>query len=153
MMDELRTIIHDKVKSSLASLRETSPGAQPIKTQKIASPSSSDYEHLMDEATPSKQWEENDPLSEVEIVEDTKKFYFSAEEMGDLLKAVRATMGIEEAQKSHSIQEEMFWGLRTKRSKIFPINENIKEMVLDEWSNREKRLRKGDFPLPLWWPG
>ncbi|XP_044159939.1 uncharacterized protein LOC122945122 isoform X2 [Bufo gargarizans] len=65
-------------------------------------------------------------LSEGEIYESNRKFYFSSEEMGDLLKAVRAKMGIEEAPRSLSIQDEMFGGLRVKKSKVFPMNENIK---------------------------
>ncbi|XP_075189559.1 uncharacterized protein LOC142287503 [Anomaloglossus baeobatrachus] len=82
--------------------------------------------------------EENEGISSVDKVEN--KYFFSMDDMDELLGAVRDTMGVEEKKSAMSVQEEMFGGLRTQKKVGFPVHEIIRDMIIQEWESPEKRL-------------
>ncbi|XP_044127503.1 lamina-associated polypeptide 2-like [Bufo gargarizans] len=132
-------MIQEEIRSSLAHLSTNPPDLPQPKKKRARSPSPSDIEVVAEESAHSvKSWEEGERVSDSD--DDGRRYYFSTEEMSDLLKAVRSTMGVEEVQRTHSVQEEMFGGLRVKKTRVFPINESIRDMILDEWTDPEKRL-------------
>ncbi|XP_040297132.1 uncharacterized protein LOC121008567 [Bufo bufo] len=139
-IDELRSMIHEEVKTSLFQMPPLPRDPPPPKKRRGPSPSLSDPEMIEEDASSSRAWEDEAASSDIDTTESDRKFCFSLDEMPDLLRAVRATMGEKETPRAHSVQDEMFGRLRVKKTRMFPINENIRDMVLDEWSNPEKRL-------------
>ncbi|XP_044138697.1 lamina-associated polypeptide 2-like [Bufo gargarizans] len=138
LMENIRSVVQEEIRA--ARVAQSDPQDEPSRKRPRSRIFSSGSEDAGDKASTSTQWEDDPSLSEGEVYENNKKFYFSSEEMNDLLKAVRATMGIEETPRSVSIQDEMFGGLKVKKSRVFPINEHIRQMILEEWSEPEKRL-------------
>ncbi|XP_044131338.1 lamina-associated polypeptide 2, isoforms alpha/zeta-like [Bufo gargarizans] len=136
----MKSFISDEIKSSLASLSTPSSNPIPSKKRKVSVISSSEGEEVEVASASSRQFPNEEPLSDGEILEEDKRYFFSANEMEELLRAVRSTMGIEDTPKPRTVQDKMFGGLRARSSIVFPINENIKEMILEEWSDPEKRL-------------
>ncbi|XP_040275774.1 LOW QUALITY PROTEIN: ankyrin repeat and LEM domain-containing protein 1 [Bufo bufo] len=136
----MKLFILDEIKSSLATMSTPASTPNPPKKRKLSVISSSDAEDAEEASVSSRQIHNEDPLSEGEIVEEDDKYFFSSDEMEELFSAVRCTMGIEDTPKPRTVQDEMFGGLRSKTSIVFPINENIREMIMDEWSDPEKRL-------------
>lgn len=65
---------------------------------------------------------------------------FLPDETSHLLKAIRATMGIEESREQRSIQDRMFSGLDERKKKVFPVHQSIKKLITKEWSNPERKL-------------
>ncbi|XP_075189469.1 uncharacterized protein LOC142286388 [Anomaloglossus baeobatrachus] len=70
------------------------------------------------------------------------KYFFSNDDMDELLRAVWDTMVVEDEDEkaTRSIQEEMFGGLRTRKKVGFPVHEIIRDMVLQEWEALQKHL-------------
>ncbi|XP_066450275.1 zinc finger protein 568-like [Eleutherodactylus coqui] len=65
--------------------------------------------------------------------EGDKKYFFSNLDLEELISTVRNTMEVTDTPQVRSVQDEMFWGLRIRHKKCFPVNENLRNMILDEW--------------------
>ncbi|XP_071977730.1 lamina-associated polypeptide 2, isoforms alpha/zeta-like [Engystomops pustulosus] len=91
-------------------------------------------------AAPTYSWKDSlDDVSSVSEDKGTSKYLFSNEELDNLLKAVRNTLNVEEVVEPKSIQDELFGGLKSKRKRVFPINQTLKDIVQEEWKNPEGR--------------
>ncbi|XP_077137714.1 uncharacterized protein LOC143803833 [Ranitomeya variabilis] len=69
-----------------------------------------------------------------------RKFLFHVEETEDLVQAVRNTMQMKEEPRPKSRQDLMFGGLTSQRQTVFPVSDHLKQMILQEWKDAERRL-------------
>ncbi|XP_044136146.1 lamina-associated polypeptide 2, isoforms alpha/zeta-like [Bufo gargarizans] len=72
--------------------------------------------------------------------ESTGRPLFSPDDTEALLKAVRATMKVDEPKDPRSVQDIMFGDLGQKKSRVFPVNENIKFLIQKEWKRPDKKI-------------
>ncbi|XP_069810600.1 uncharacterized protein [Dendropsophus ebraccatus] len=141
LVEELRKMINQEVKATVSAAltkdRSESPEPPPKKHRRIISDSDSDEQPL---SSGDKSGEEQTVVVP-ETLEEPKRYYFSAEDTDILLNAIRNTMDIKEIQESLNKQDEMFAGLKPRKKRVFPIHSNIKDMILDEWRDPERRLQ------------
>ncbi|XP_066434937.1 synaptonemal complex protein 2-like [Eleutherodactylus coqui] len=126
LLQGIRVMVREEVQA----LKEQTLDAQPGPSRKrarteiygISSPEHSEGEF-------------SDNSSEVStpILEGDKKFFFSNTDLEELISAVRNTMELTDTPQVRSVQDEMFGGLRTCYKKFFPVNENLRNLILDEW--------------------
>ncbi|XP_069833883.1 lamina-associated polypeptide 2, isoforms alpha/zeta-like [Dendropsophus ebraccatus] len=65
---------------------------------------------------------------------------FPVEKVESLVKAVRATMNLEESKETLSIQDKMFESLAPRRKKVFPIHQTMKDLIEREWKKPDKKF-------------
>ncbi|XP_066431206.1 uncharacterized protein [Eleutherodactylus coqui] len=128
-------MIREELQASMASLPQAQPGPsrvpkRPRQTESASSISGESLELLSEGEL------EDPPVP----IEDEKKYYFSSNDIAHLIKAVRETMQIEEDNPPRTIQDEMFGGLRSRRKIMFPVNQTLQQVIIDEWQEPEKRI-------------
>ncbi|XP_056425843.1 uncharacterized protein LOC130367446 [Hyla sarda] len=64
---------------------------------------------------------------------------FLTEDSEHLIKAVRSTMGLEEAKEQKSIQDIMFEGIEEKIRSVFPVHRTISQLIKKEWGSPDKK--------------
>ncbi|XP_077117010.1 lamina-associated polypeptide 2, isoforms alpha/zeta-like [Ranitomeya variabilis] len=77
------------------------------------------------------------PLSSSE--EESGRHCFPLEEVDSLVRAVRATMGVEEPKPDKTAQDVMFGGLGQKKRRTFPLNPNVQTLIKREWEKPDRR--------------
>ncbi|XP_077147122.1 uncharacterized protein LOC143808400 [Ranitomeya variabilis] len=143
LLSSMRTMIRQEVQASISSLN------LPQATQS-------------EPQTSRKRLRESSPSSEGEVSGDSdqeerdgsvgrgKRYLFAATDTDELLYAVRNTMQLQDTPEETSIQDEMFGGLHAQVTKVFPVNNHIRSMILEEWQEAEKKLViPRDFRLRL----
>ncbi|XP_072001164.1 uncharacterized protein [Engystomops pustulosus] len=83
--------------------------------------------------------EEQDMVTHQSIPNDPK-YLLPNEDLDGLIKALRDTLNIEDTIEERSVVDELFGGLRRKKARVFPIIENLKDLIQDEWKEPEKRI-------------
>ncbi|XP_040195312.1 lamina-associated polypeptide 2, isoforms alpha/zeta-like [Rana temporaria] len=68
------------------------------------------------------------------------KYIFSTDDMGGLLSAVYASEGIQQPAELVSPQDRMYQGLAKPQPKVIPVHQSLKDIVLREWAEPEKKL-------------
>ncbi|XP_069827931.1 uncharacterized protein [Dendropsophus ebraccatus] len=142
LLQQLKEAINEEVRSSVSAALNNQPAPIPISEPPakrarriiISDSDSEDVESVVVSVEGSSQQTRDPP------VEEAKKFYFSLEDTDILLNAVRKAMDITDIEEQITKQDAMFAGLRPKRKRAFPVHESIKNMILDEWKEPEKRL-------------
>ncbi|XP_066437928.1 uncharacterized protein [Eleutherodactylus coqui] len=132
---DIRCMIREELQASMASLPQAQPGPsrvpkRPRQTESASSISGESLELLSEGEL------EDPPVP----IQDEKKYYFSSNDIAHLIKAVRETMQIEEDNPPRTIQDEMFGGLRSRRKIMFPVNQTLQQVIIDEWQEPEKRI-------------
>ncbi|CAJ0929351.1 unnamed protein product [Ranitomeya imitator] len=152
LIEEIKTLIQQEIKTSLATLSQPtpSPSAPPEAKKRKLNPQEEEQEDSQGE-TSDEPPEEGELSLDSETVQQ-ERYYFSSSDIEELLTAVRKTMEVEEEKTAQSVQEEMFGGLRSRKRQVFPIHQNIRDLVLDEWESPEKKLTtpaeiKDRFPV------
>ncbi|KAM4028388.1 heterogeneous nuclear ribonucleoproteins A2/B1 isoform 1-T1 [Anomaloglossus baeobatrachus] len=144
-------MMKQEIRASLASLPAPGPAPDPAPGP---APGPSPPKKRRLQSTPSDQ-EDADSTSEgpdegFPSGGSDQSFLFHSEELGDLIGAVRSTMGLEEVQSLPSIQDKMFAGLKSVKQLGFPVHANVLDIVSQEWEFPERRVRsdlKRRFPL------
>lgn len=82
---------------------------------------------------------------EGEIKEDRsnkiQRFLFPSDEKEELFKAIYDTLELEEPEdKELSVHNLLYAGLQFKQTRTFPVHASLKETVLQEWKDPEKRV-------------
>ncbi|XP_073414104.1 uncharacterized protein [Dendrobates tinctorius] len=141
---EMGTVVREEVQASVSAWLST----QSVDRSQSKRPRWESDQSSEKEIRGSDSEEEGEITSEPP--ETGKKYLFTSENTDELLSAVRSTMQIEEAPKEQSIQDVMFGGLRARVRQVFPVNDHIRAMILEEWEDAEKRLIvPRDFKLRL----
>lgn len=83
---------------------------------------------------------DEDSGSGIEETVNIARYLFPLKDIEELLKAVFSSEQIEPPQKSQSVQDRMYRGLQGRKPKCFPVHQSLKDMVLSEWKEPEKRL-------------
>ncbi|XP_073537591.1 uncharacterized protein [Phyllobates terribilis] len=147
ILTDMRSMIREEVQISVSSLipSHSQPSPQIVPPSPLQKRSRWEMEELseereyLDSASEHSLEEDEDRFSQLPS-QERKKYVFSAEHTDELLKSVRHTMNLEDTQVSHSRQDKIFTGLRTQRNRVFPVNEHLKAMIMEEWEEVEKRL-------------
>ncbi|XP_069613252.1 uncharacterized protein [Ranitomeya imitator] len=63
---------------------------------------------------------------------------FPTDNVNNLVKAVRGTMGVSESKDPQTPQDIMFAGLSQRKGQVFPVNQAIKDLVKKEWAKGQK---------------
>lgn len=119
----MRDMIKEEIQSSLRSMQSELPSTSSANVRETSS----------DEETP-RVMEAYDSDSSI----DSSTPEFLPGEVDHLLKAVRATMALEEPKEEKSIEDKMFEGLESKRKRVFPIHKNIQAVINREWKHPDK---------------
>ncbi|XP_071997340.1 uncharacterized protein [Engystomops pustulosus] len=138
-MDEMRSFIQEEVRSSVSSsLAAFAPQEPPQKRQKIVD-SSSDPASDSDGATVRDSLEPDTfPSTSANRMES--RYLLASEDLEPLLKAVRDTLKIEEVEETQSIQDELFGLLKAKKRRVFPVNNTLRDLILEEWRDPENKI-------------
>ncbi|XP_077329997.1 uncharacterized protein LOC143964168 [Lithobates pipiens] len=72
----------------------------------------------------------------------SSRHIFSADDMEGLLRAVYASEGIQEPTAQVSAQDKMYRGLIKPQTRVLPVHPALKDIILREWKDPEKRLLK-----------
>ncbi|XP_077148995.1 lamina-associated polypeptide 2, isoforms alpha/zeta-like [Ranitomeya variabilis] len=144
----MRTMVREEVQASISNL--STP--QSIQSDIQDPPRSKKRQRESDPSSEDSFFESD--MEEEELDRETphkgKKYLFSSTDTDELLGAVRQTMQVEEPSTTQSIQDEMFGGLRSQTSMVFPVNAHIRSMILEEWEEAERRISiPRDFRLRL----
>ena len=70
----------------------------------------------------------------------TGRYIFSAEKMEDLLEAIYTSEGIPLPAEQVSTQDRLYQGLIKSQFKTIPVHQSIKDIILREWADPDKRL-------------
>lgn len=134
MFDNLRSMIREEVNTALD--QRTKPSS-PI-------PSSSRSVRRPVAISSDSELEEEGELTSVSDPDSSDEKSGRAlclpEETDYLLKAVRATMGIEDPKEPLSLQDQMFQGLDSRKRRVFPIHSSIQKIIKSEWSKPDRRF-------------
>ncbi|XP_044138329.1 uncharacterized protein LOC122928996 [Bufo gargarizans] len=68
------------------------------------------------------------------------KSFFSPDDTQPLLKAVRATMQLEDIKETRSVADQAFQALGPKRHRVFSVHESMQAIIKKEWKNPDKVL-------------
>lgn len=129
-------MIREEVQASVSSLTPPPPVSKKPRIQlESDSDEQGDNTYYLDG-----ELEEEELICPSGSSEGQKKYLFSLEDLDLLLSVVRETMEMEEVQQPRTTQDDMFGGLRAKKRKLFLVNSNLREMILEEWEDAEKKL-------------
>lgn len=65
---------------------------------------------------------------------------FPVEDMGQLLRAIYASEDIPEPPVQASARDKMYRGLGKPQSRVFPVHQALKEVILREWKDPERKV-------------
>ncbi|XP_077125138.1 uncharacterized protein LOC143818346 [Ranitomeya variabilis] len=124
---ELKTIIRSEVQNALLSSKK---GKEKVKETV--------YAHSV--RSSSEDADSDDSKSSLSSSdEDSGRHCFPLEEVDALVKAVRATMGVEDPRPDKTAQDIMFGGLTQKKRRAFPLNSNVQTLIKKEWEKPDRR--------------
>lgn len=100
--------------------------------------------------SPSHSNESNEDSDELENM--SSKYKLSLDQVDGLLKAIYATLGLEEEHKEMSLHDKMYAGLSESKSRTFPVHAVISETIRKEWADPDRkpffsRAHKRRFPF------
>lgn len=76
---------------------------------------------------------------------------FRLEHIDQLLKAVRATMNLEELWEEKTIEDKMFEGLEDRCKSVFPIHKSVWGLMRREWKHPDRvyfqKTHKRKYPF------
>ncbi|CAJ0937999.1 unnamed protein product, partial [Ranitomeya imitator] len=153
LLDSIRSLIKDEVHSSMATFSQMSvPQPPPPKKRKKAPVESDPDSGEIQSSGSEDNWENEGSTSTPTCRSENKKYYFSSEDMSELIGLVRSTMGVEDQEVTLTVHDEMFEGLKPKDQKGFPVHMNLRDLILHEWDLPEKGLTipselKNRYPL------
>ncbi|CAJ0964259.1 unnamed protein product [Ranitomeya imitator] len=153
LLDSIRSLIKDEVHSSMATFSQMSvPQPPPPKKRKKAPVESDPDSGEIQSSGSEDNWENEGSTSTPTCRSENKKYYFSSEDMSELIGLVRSTMGVEDEEVTLTVHDEMFEGLKPKDQKGFPVHKNLRDLILHEWDLPEKGLTipselKNRYPL------
>ncbi|CAJ0952838.1 unnamed protein product [Ranitomeya imitator] len=144
LLDNIRTMIREEVQATIST---TEPPQVPSpKRPRWSMDPSSEEEVLGYSDLNSAEGE----TSSVLLSGDRKRYLFSSKDTDTLVQAVRNTMKVEESTEPKTVQDEMFRGLRARRDRVFPMNNHISAIILEEWEDvRKKLIVPKDFKFRL----
>ncbi|CAJ0952120.1 unnamed protein product [Ranitomeya imitator] len=144
LMDSIRTLIRQEVQSSMAAFSQARHHNLPLLKK-------GRWVRLSQTPTQARY------IPRVQSIAGKKRvllllLFPNLTDLEELISMVRGTMGVEEEAEDHSVQDDMFGGLKPKSIKGFPIHENIENLILQEWGLPEKGLNvpsefQNCFPL------
>ena len=70
------------------------------------------------------------------------RYVFAADEMGSLLEAVYASEEIPQSAEQVTSQDRLYQGLVKAQSKAIPVHQSLKDIILREWADPEKKILK-----------
>lgn len=145
IMSSMREMIKEELQTSLKAL-QPNPDL-PSTSSAIVRDSSSDEEPGPPEAD---NFEPDSEFSSSE--ESVSNPSFHSEEIDRLLKAVRATMALEEPKEEKTVEDRMFEGLESRKKRVFPVHKNIWGLIHREWKHPDKgiftsRVLKRKYPF------
>lgn len=126
----MRDIIKEEIKNSLQAQNPApAPAPQPSGSQvRVSSPE-------VEVVSPGREnYDSDSPPSEESDTEVNQG------EVDLLLKAVRATMCLEEPREERTLEDKMFEGLEAKRKRTFPVHKSIKGLIQREWKHPDKGM-------------
>ncbi|XP_071982481.1 uncharacterized protein [Engystomops pustulosus] len=133
-MEEMRSFIKGEVQTSVAaSVASIIPQIVPPKRPRVME----SYSEAESEEASTSCSLDMDISQSIAATKMESKCLFASENLDALLKAVRDTLKIEEAK---SVQDELFGILKAKKKRVFPINNTLKELILEEWREPENRI-------------
>ncbi|XP_071978309.1 uncharacterized protein [Engystomops pustulosus] len=136
-VDEMRSFIREEVKTSIASsITAFVPQEPPHKKQRVIE-SMSDY---TSDSEGTKESTDMEPGPSNSASKMESRYLLASEDLEPLLKAMRDTLKIEEIEETKSIQDELFGLLKVKKRRVFPINDTLKELILEEWREPENKI-------------
>ncbi|XP_071973635.1 uncharacterized protein [Engystomops pustulosus] len=141
-MDEMKGFIKSEIQTSVSSsISALIPQLQPPckRPRVVESLSESDSEGEQ-ASTSNVELFEMEPPPSSSACKMESKYMFLSEDLDALLKAVRDTLKIEEVEESKSVQDELFGILKAKRRRVFPVNDTLKQLILEEWREPENRI-------------
>ncbi|XP_044141513.1 lamina-associated polypeptide 2-like isoform X2 [Bufo gargarizans] len=139
LLADLRVIVKEEIQAASSSVAQKPCAVSPPpKRPRVLRESDSEEEGLY--LSEGETLKGDDDQGSSHMADDQRRYFFSQEDLDPLLSAVRQTMDIEEEEQTRSIQDEMFGGLKARKKKLFPVNENLKDLVIDEWADADKRL-------------
>lgn len=137
-MQDIKTLIRDEIQSALSNIPLSATPSHssqpPRKSQGCMSDSDSP------DSTRMSDLEEGERGDDSSDDDDYKKYLFNPEDTEELIKAIRATLKVEQPKKSRSIQDDIFGGLGERRKLAFPVHENIQKIIKDEWKKPDKKF-------------
>lgn len=100
--------------------------------------------------SPSYSGEEEE--EEEEEADAPSRYKLSLEQVDSLLKAIYATLGMEEEKRELSLHDRMYEGLGEATGRTFPVHSVISETIKKEWADPERkpffpRAHKRRFPF------
>ncbi|XP_044153029.1 lamina-associated polypeptide 2, isoforms alpha/zeta-like isoform X2 [Bufo gargarizans] len=99
-----------------------------------------DTEYDSIELDSSDDGEESGQLSDSSDEDYSGRSFFSPEDTQLLLKAVRATMQLEDVKQTRSVADQAFQALGPKKHRVFPIHENMQAIINREWKNPDRNF-------------
>lgn len=133
LLTSMRDLIKEEIQNSLKNLRY--PSDLPSTSSAVAHDTSSDEETGgpgVDEVCPDSDFSSSD--------ESSGRPSFPPEEVDRLLKAVRATMALEEPKEEKSVEDKMFEELGSRKRRVFPVHKNIQGLIHREWKHPDKGI-------------
>ncbi|XP_071973234.1 lamina-associated polypeptide 2, isoforms alpha/zeta-like [Engystomops pustulosus] len=135
LMDEIRSAIKEEVSSSIAAHLPEPPRKKPRYVQSSSSDQDSDFPSCSLDDRPEESLEGGHSKDQGHT-----KYLFASEDLDSLLKALRSTLEIEDVSEPTSVQSDLFGGLKYRKKSFFPVIDTLKDLVLSEWKEPEKRI-------------
>lgn len=129
ILSSMKEMIREEIKNSLRTLQADLPS-----TSSTAIRDSSSEE----EAGPPGM-ESDDSVSDSSSSDDSASDRRPSD-VNHLLKAVRATMALEDPKEERSQEDKMFEELESKKGRVFPIHKNILNLINREWKHPDKGI-------------
>lgn len=129
-----------------ASSQESSTSSRRYRAEVLKYPLPHDSEEECDLEVPNQEFSDEGVVDSQE--EDgreesrSSRHIFSADDMEDLLKAIYASEEIQEPAAQVSAQDRMYRGLIKPQARVLPVHSALKEVILREWKEPERRLLK-----------
>ncbi|XP_044151526.1 uncharacterized protein LOC122939522 [Bufo gargarizans] len=130
LLQSIQNLVKNEVRSSVEELKKSLPSSSRHRRPQVVA------EDTVDSGSEEGAIADSDSSSE----DLTGKPLFRVEDTDLLLKAVRSTMELEEEKESRSRPELMFESLKPKKSRVFPIQDCIKDLIKREWEKPDKKF-------------
>lgn len=133
LVSSLRDVIKEEISNSLKNL-QPEPSSSGQKKPSVQNSSGSEDEGPSQlEAIDLDSLPSSDEEPEVDSV-------FQGEDIEPLLKAIRATLEIEDPKVERSTEDRIFEGLGSRRKRTFPIHRSIKDLIQREWKYPDRKV-------------
>lgn len=131
IISSLRDLIKEEISSSLKSLQPGTSASQGKRSTQNISSSEDEGPRVLDSV---------DLGSQVSSDEDSEEDnIFHSDDTEPLLKAIRATLELEDPIVERSVEDRVFEGLGGKKKRFFPLHKTVKDLIQREWKNPERK--------------